>query len=250
MTQRSQVEWAETPEPLALSRDHVHLWKIRLNRAQSELLALERTLAPDERARAERFFFERDRRRFISARGQLRAILGRYLGTDPSELLFSYGARGKPFLKQPASRESVRFNLSHSGERALLGVTLDRAIGIDLEEVQSLDDAEQIAARFFSPGENARLLALPREERLEAFFYCWTLKEAYVKATGDGLARATNSFEVAFGSGRQACLLNIDGNCAEASRWSLRELIPESRYVGGLAVEGHGWSLLCSEFRA
>ncbi|HYV05451.1 MAG TPA: hypothetical protein VFB82_12735 [Blastocatellia bacterium] len=100
MIQRSQVEWAETPEPPALSRDHVHLWKMRLNREESDLLALERTLTPDELARAERFSFECDRRRFTAARGQLRAILGRYLGTDPSELLFSYGARGKPFLKQ------------------------------------------------------------------------------------------------------------------------------------------------------
>jgi 4'-phosphopantetheinyl transferase len=248
MSDWSQVEWADTREPLALSRDQVHLWKMRLDRAESDPV-LERTLAPDELARAQRFHFERDRRRFTAARGQLRAILARYLRTDPKELLFSYGPRGKPFLEQPASGASITFNLSHSGERALLGVTLEREIGVDLEEVRSLDDAEDIAARFFSPAESARLAALPREDRLEAFYCCWTLKEAYVKATGDGLSRPTQSFDVAFGCGGDARLISVDGDHKEPSRWSLIELAPETGYVGGLAVEGPSCKLICFEFR-
>ncbi|PYT03886.1 MAG: 4'-phosphopantetheinyl transferase [Acidobacteria bacterium] len=244
----AMIEWVDRTEPLPLSRDQVHLWKIRLNRAESDILPLKQTLTPDELARAGRFFFERDRRRFTAARGQLRLILGRYLGTRPGDLQFSYGDCGKPFFIQPASGPSIKFNLSHSGERALLGVTLDREIGVDLEQIHSLEDADVIAERFFSPGENARLLAVPREERLQAFFCCWTLKEAYVKATGDGLVRPTQSFDVEFGCGR-ARLLHIDGHSQEALRWSLVDLAPERRYVGGLAVEGHGWSLVCSEVR-
>lgn len=248
MSHDAQIEWAERTDPPALSRGEVHLWKMRLNGTASEHLTLKQTLAPDELARADRFYFERERRRFTAARGQLRVILGRYLGTRPSDVRFSYGARGKPFIEQPASGASLKFNLSHSRERALLAVTLEREIGVDLEEIHFLEDAEVIAERFFSPAENARLLAVPRQERLDAFFCCWTLKEAYVKATGDGLARPTRSFDVSFGCGR-ARLLDVEGDPKEARRWSLLDLVPEARYLGGLAVEGHDWVLVCSEFR-
>lgn len=238
-----------TPEQIVLSSEKVHLWKMRLNRTAAEIQLLQQNLAPDELARGKRFFYERDRRRFTAARGQLRAILGRHLGIRPSELTFSYGAGGKPFFEHSTSVASVKFNLSHSGEVALLAVTLDREIGVDLEQIHFLYDAETIAEHFFSPTENATLLATPREERLEAFFRCWTLKEAYVKATGDGLSRPTRSFDVAFGSSVPVRLLKIDGDSQEALRWSLIDLVPECRYVGGLAVEGDGWSLISSEFR-
>jgi 4'-phosphopantetheinyl transferase len=239
---RCQTRWAFPPETVELSRDQVHLWKVWLTYAGLELHSLEQSLASDEQARADRFHFARDRRRFIAARGQMRMILASYVGASARALTFSYGARGKPFLRQPLEAEALKFNLSHSGELALLAVTRDRDIGVDLEEVHFLDDDESIAERFFSPRENAALRAVPQPERLEAFFSCWTLKEAYVKATGDGLARPTNSFDVFCEPGHS---LGVEGDSQKVSRWSLVKLAPEPGYVGALAVEGQGWILDC-----
>ncbi|MFY9555865.1 MAG: 4'-phosphopantetheinyl transferase superfamily protein [Blastocatellia bacterium] len=231
------------PEAPALSRKQVHLWRLPLNLGGPDLHRLQQTLASDERARAERFYFERDRRRFIAARGQLRMILGRYVGVSPRALVISYGARGKPFLGRMFGTGAIKFNLSHSAELALVAVSQDRDIGVDLEEVRALDDAERIAERFFAPRENAALLEVPEAVRTEAFFCCWTLKEAYVKATGDGLARPTESFEVSFAPSKHTRLLSVEGDSREASRWSLVGLAPERGYIGALAVEGHGWTV-------
>jgi 4'-phosphopantetheinyl transferase len=217
---------------------------VRLKQPNGSISHLERTLAPDERARADRFHFDRDRRRFIVSRAQLRMILARYVGDDPHALVFSYGSRGKPFLAH-LLEPPLRFNLSHSGELALVAVTSGRHIGVDIEELRSSADVRELAERFFSPQENAALCALPDTVRLEAFFCCWTLKEAYVKATGDGLGRATDSFDVAFGSGKPARLLSVEGNVEEAARWSLLKLSPAPGFVGALAVEGSGWNLMC-----
>ncbi len=245
---QSECDWADAPNALSLTRDHVHIWRVQLNCSEHALRLFEQTLEPEERARAERFHFERDRRRFIAARAQLRMILARYVGIDPYALVFSYGSRGKPFLAQ-ASKPPLKFNLSHSGELALVAVTRDRDIGVDLEEVRSFDDAGGLAERFFSPQENAVLRALPETARLEAFFCCWTLKEAYVKATGDGLALATDSFDVAFARGEPVRLLRVEGDSGEASRWSLVGLAPAPGYIGGVAVEGHDWSMTFWDFR-
>lgn len=240
-----QREWANPPETLALSRDDVHVWKLRLNKSESDLHVLGRTLASDERAKAGRFHFERDRRRFIAARGQLRLILGRYCEADPRSVVFSYGPRGKPFLAQPVQARKIAFNLSHSGELALAAVTQNRSIGIDLEEIHPLDDFRRIAERFFSPRENEVLSRLPESEQLEAFFHCWTRKEAYVKATGDGLARPTESFDVSFLSGEPARLLSVGGGLDDPECWLLVGLVPEHDYVGAVAVERRGLSQAC-----
>jgi 4'-phosphopantetheinyl transferase len=244
----SECDWADAPNALSLTRDHVHIWRVHLNCSKSAVRLFDETLAPEERARAERFHFDRDRRRFIAARAQLRMILARYVGVDPHALVFTYGSRGKPSLAQPLE-PPIRFNLSHSGELALVGITLDRDIGVDLEEVRSFDDIDRLAERFFSPGENAHLRALPDAARLEAFFCCWTLKEAYVKATGDGLGRATESFDVAFARGEPVRLLSVEGDSGEASRWRLGGLAPALGYVGAAAVEGHDWSIAFWDLR-
>ena len=238
-------EWGDPPETLALSRDRVHVWMVRLNPTPPRLQVFWQTLAPDERARAERFHFERDRRRFIAARGQLRMILGRYALVDPTALAFSYGPRGKPFLSHPQRTPAISFNLSHSGELALAAVTHDRSVGVDIEEMRALNDAEGIAERFFSPREYSVFRAIPEQERLEGFYRCWTCKEAYVKATGDGLARPTESFDVAFSRGAAARLLSVEGEADEAARWSMAALEPARGYIGAIAVEGHNWSLAC-----
>ena len=120
-------------------------------------------------------------------------------------------------------------------------------VGVDLEAIRALDDIEGIARRFFSARENAALVNTPVSEQSEAFFRCWTLKEAFVKATGDGLARPTESFDVAFGRG-EAELLSVEGKPDEASRWKLFQFSPAANFVGALAVEGQDWELRRFEY--
>jgi 4'-phosphopantetheinyl transferase len=246
---RPKLEWADSPKTLAPCPNQVHLWRLRLMLGEADLERMAKTLASDEISKANRFRFERDRRRFIAARGQLRTILGRYFAISPYALQFSYGAHGKPWISEPVQARALRFNLSHSGEFALIAIVLDRDLGVDLEEVQALDDAERIAGQFFSRCENEALREVPAAERLEAFFECWTLKEAFLKATGEGLSRPTQSFDVAFGHRQPARLLRVDDVSEEASRWSLMGFVPAVGYAGGLAVEGFGWDVASWECR-
>jgi 4'-phosphopantetheinyl transferase len=205
------------------------------------------TLAPDECLRAERFHFERDRRRFIVGRGVLRTILGRYLGLEPNHLQFCYGPRGKPALAGISTRPNawLCFNLAHSQNLALYAVTCERELGVDIECIHAIPDAEQIAARYFSAHENAGLRSLPANQKQEAFFNCWTRKEAYIKAIGDGLAQPLAEFDVALAPGEPARLLRIKDNAQAAARWSIQALTPAPGYVAALAVKGHDWQLKC-----
>jgi 4'-phosphopantetheinyl transferase len=201
-------------------------------------------LAPDERERAERFHFERLRWRFVVGRGVLRIILAGYLGTAPAGVRIAYGLRGKPRLAD-GHGDALRFNLAHSGGLALYAVTRGRELGVDLEEVRPLEDAEAIAARYFSAGEAAALGALPHADRLAGFFRCWTRKEAYVKARGEGLAIPLHQFDVSVAPDEPARLLGSRREPGDADRWSLVGLSPAPGYAGALAIEGRGWSLSC-----
>jgi len=237
--------WNAPPADMAVSNDEVHVWRASLDLAESEVQRLAQTLSADERTRSERFYFERDRQRFIAGRGMLRQILGRYLGIDPSRLRFRYGAHGKPALAEPAGERGLRFNVSHSQGLALYAVTCNREVGVDLERVRPISNADRIAERFFSSQENAALRALPANLKCEGFFTCWTRKEAYIKARGDGLSFSLDQFDVSLAPGAPAALLDVRGHPQEVSRWSLLELIAGSGYVAALAVEGHHWRLKC-----
>ena len=164
------------------------------------------TLAADERTKAERYYFERDRLRFIIAHGVLRAILSLYLNESPKRLSFCEGSHGKPALALDSGGDSIRFNMSHSHRMALYAVTRSREVGIDLEFVRCDLEAEQIAERVFSPREIAELRALPAALRRNAFFLCWTRKEAYIKAKGEGLSLPLDQFDVSLIPGEPAAL--------------------------------------------
>jgi 4'-phosphopantetheinyl transferase len=161
----------------------------------------------------------------------------------PDQLRFDYSNHGKPKLAKTFGQGRLSFNLSHSGGLALYSVTLGREIGIDLERVWEDLEYEQIAERFFSPREGTMLRRLPARQRPEAFFNCWTRKEAYLKARGEGLSLPLNQFDVSMAPGEPAALLNVWDDPQEATRWTLQELIPAPGYVGALAVEGHAWRL-------
>lgn len=198
------------------------------------LAGLERTLAGDERERADRFRFDAHRRAYVVGRGTLRTILARYLGADPARLSLGAGAHGKPFL----AGARLRFNLSHSGDVALYAVATGVEVGIDVELITSGVNHDALAARFFSARERDDLLALPAAARPEAFFACWARKEAVVKAFGNGLSMRLCDFDVSLTTGDTARLIEVRGRPEEAGRWSLRPLDVGPGYAAALAVEG------------
>lgn len=236
-----QTVWHMPPGVLTLGPREVHVWRVDLDRHQARQPMLWETLSPDERLRAQRFRFQEHETRFVVGRGLLRTLLGRYLRASPERLQFRYTSHGKPELA-PCTGGNLSFNLSHTGGVALVAVTLDRHIGVDVERVPPQGwDYQEIASRFFSPGEVARINALPSHARLYGFFTCWTLKEAYLKAVGVGLSMPLNQFEVVFGHGEQATLSPASGAAEDLPLWSLRRLDPGAGLVGAVCAEGQDW---------
>jgi 4'-phosphopantetheinyl transferase len=245
-----ELLWPPAPDKPMLAESTVHVWCAPLDQEQANVEAFFRFLSPDEQERAGRFYFARDRQHFIVGRGVLRSILGRYLDLEPRACIFSYGSKGKPSLapelvKGVPQAVDLRFNLSHSGGLALFAFTYGRDLGVDIEQRRELEDAERIARRFFSRGEVQVFCALPMSLRMQGFFNCWTRKEAYIKATGDGLSMPLDCFEVSLLPGEPARFLRVQGEPAAALRWFLRELQPASDYVAAVCVEGQGWTLQC-----
>ena len=238
--------WRQPPADVAAPDGEVHVWRAHLERQEAEMAALAKTLSPAEEERAARFYFERDRGRFVAGRATLRALLGRYLGTAAEEVRFEYGPQGKPALARGCGDGSLTFNLSHSGELALYAFARRRAVGVDVERVRRLRDTAAIARRFFSPREVAVVQAAPAERQVTVFLEIWTRKEAYIKALGEGLSRPLAEFSVALGSER-APLDHVEGDEEEAGRWRLQPLFPGPGYVAAVAVEGDGWQLCCWE---
>ena len=237
--------WGFPPATIILGSNEVHVWRAALDEPPPQIDSFLHTLAADEQTRAERFYFQRDRERFITARGVLRAILGLYLNRAPKCLSFCYSSHGKPALAWESGGDAIRFNMSHSHGVALYAVARGREVGIDLEFIRRDLEVEQIAERFFSRRETATLRALPTDLRKYAFFLCWTRKEAYIKARGEGLSLPLDQFDVSLIPGEPAALLSAQPDSDEALRWSLQELTLASGYVAALAVEGRGWSLSC-----
>jgi 4'-phosphopantetheinyl transferase len=226
-------------------QDEVHVWRACLDRTAAELQALSETLAPDETARAERFHFPRDRERFVAARGLLRALLSGYTGQPPGELRLTANEHGKPQLAAPAEApHPLRFNVTHSRDLALYAVTWGREVGVDLEWMHKDLDFEGVVGRFFSPREAAALRALSREARREAFFACWTRKEAYVKARGRGLSLGLDTFDVSLTPSGPPEPVHQSGEPDEAGCWSVYGFIPAAGYVAALAVEGNAWRMV------
>ena len=238
--------WVPAPTDLVLSGDDVHVWRVRLDQSEACARRLQPILSADEQARARRFHFERDRKHFLVARGLLRLILSLYLDLEPSQLRFRYGTHGKPSLVTMSHHETVSFNASDSGGLALYAITRGRKVGVDLEQIRTDFSCKQIAEQFFSAREKAMLQGLHTEGAIRtAFFDCWTRKEAYIKARGEGLSLPLDQFDVSLLPGEPATLLEMRGDPLEASRWSLHDLNPGPGYAAALAVEGHGWRLAC-----
>ena len=217
------------------------MWRTRLEQSAEMQESYLRTLAEDERVRANRFHFDQHRRHFVVARGFLRSLLARYLDTTPEAVRFAYGPYGKPILD---GESSLRFNASHSGDWAVYAFVQDHEVGIDVEHIKKDFETEGIAERFFSAGEVETLNTLAAEERPAAFFRCWTRKEAYIKAIGSGLSHPLDSFDVTLAPGEPAAISRVE------ELWSLFDLDVAPDYAGALAVASSGHRLHQFELRS
>lgn len=208
----------------------IDLWTIPLERSEVEWRALAHILHPDEVARARRFRFDRDRRRYIVARASLRKILGHYLGLSPTAIRFEYGAHGKPTLSGEEKR--LEFNLSHSGEKGLLGITPAGVgeIGVDIEFIdRNLWDVNETAETVFTPEEIAELQSYPKGERVDPFLAGWTRKEAYLKGIGKGLALPLKDFSVSLRPDATRPSLSAPG-------WQLAAFWESEAYIASVAI--------------
>ena len=221
-----------------LPDDEAHIWRAPLDLAPSQVDHLKSSLSIDERKRADRFVFLKDRRRFIVGRGRLRTILARYLDAQPAQLQFCLGMYGKPSLATVSGEPELRFNLSHSRGLALYAVSRSCEIGIDLERIRTDFDCRHLAERFLSPGENVVLDGIPSNLKHEIFLAYWTCKEAYAKATGLGLSLPLDQIDVTTAVVRLIGRLNSKSNQEKSDTWSLLNFRPGSGYIASLAIEG------------
>jgi 4'-phosphopantetheinyl transferase len=216
-----------------LTTNDIHIWQASLDQPIQRWNALADLLSPDETTRAAAFIFERDRRKFIVARAVLRQLLGRYLNINPRAVKFTYADKGKPSL---ADAPTLQFNVSHAHELALYAFGINQPLGIDLEYQREVIDMHGIARGNFSAQENALFNSLPDHLKQEAFFNCWTRKEAYIKALGEGLSHPLDTFDVTFVPNEPARLIEVRGFADEAAQWSFHAFTPQPNYIAALAT--------------
>lgn len=237
MVSRSD-NWPAAPSSISID-DDIHIWRAHLRQDPATVQRLYEILNPDERRRADKYHFQKDRDHFVVARGALREILSAYIRISPARIRFSYNRYGKPALSdgEPFA-DLLRFSVSHSHGIALYGLTQGREIGIDIEHIRADFASLDIAEHFFSPAEVESLRAVPANQQTDAFFCCWSRKEAYIKALGKGLSHPLKEFAVSLAPGLPARLLNAGNDPHETARWSMLELFPADGYAAALVVEG------------
>ena len=223
------TDWQLPPDNLALGDGDVHVWLIDAPEPTDNLAAHRDLLSPSELDRAAKFHFEPDRRLFVISHAAVRAILARYLNTPVASIEFTSGMNGKPSLAPAWAASGIEFNLSHSHGAALIAMARNCAVGVDIEFVKTDFAFEGIAERFFTPGEVSALRALPSALRRQAFYKCWTSKEALLKAKGTGLVGQLDEVEINRETGR--ILAAVDG-------WSLSSLDPGPGYAAALVSQG------------
>jgi len=226
-----------------LDKRGVHLWYLDLEDGRIGERECASLLSADETERAARLRFARDRRHFNICRGAVRMLLASYLEEEPSRLIFSYSAKGKPELGGVHQSRGLRFNVSHSGDMACVGVTLERRIGVDIEAIRYDVEIKAIAQRFFSVSEQRDLASLPVDDQHRGFFNCWARKEAYLKALGSGLSLPLSEFDVSLRPGEPARLLATRPDANEAKRWTMLEPELNEKYATAIVAEGAGLEL-------
>jgi 4'-phosphopantetheinyl transferase len=228
---------------LRIEPREVHVWRAELRQAVHVIDGLRATLDTEELSRANRFVFERHRLRYVAAHGMLRQLLSAYVGIAPDRIELGRARYGKPYLLGDGARSALRFNLAHSSDLMLVAIGVRRELGVDLEFIGRRRDVAGIARHFFSPNEVTTLTALPADERLAAFYRCWTRKEAYIKACGRGLKMRLDDFDVSLEPGVSRGLLRSALATDEPERWRFADLRAGPGFEAALAVEGHEWRL-------
>ncbi len=240
------IDWTAAPDDVVLSKDQVHVWYADFGLHPSvEIDEKLQILSPDEIQKSQRFRFAKDRYHYINARSWLRIVIGKYLQKYPVFFQFGYGEQGKPWLKnEEGNPHSLRFNLSHSEGVVLCALAWECAVGIDVEALRYEDSYDKVAENFFSKNEQLALQTVAPELQQTAFFNCWTRKEAYLKARGDGLTFPLDTFDVSL-QADEPKLISVHHFPQENQRWTLFHLNPKPQFIGALAVEGKPDNLRC-----
>jgi len=232
------MNWIRTIRPCVPAAGEVHLWKADFADWVGRLAELKCTLSLDEVNRSDRFLRNEDRDRYIFAHGVLRRVLAACRGCEPGTLVFDLGDHGKPFLAIPViESESIEFNLSHSGDLVLIGVTSSCPLGVDVERLSRKVEFEGLGDRFFSSEESEAIRLRPEGERRRVFFDTWVCKEAFIKAVGDGLTMPLDSFAVRF-EDEQTLVGDSAGkeNPRLRTSWFLDRFEVAPDYVGAVAA--------------
>jgi 4'-phosphopantetheinyl transferase len=230
------TSWSQAPLPLAFPTARVDIWKVCFD--QPPKAGCEASiLSPDEIARAGRFHFEKDRIQFTRCRCALRRILADYLAIAPGEIRFEYLISGKPQLAADQNPRALEFNVSHSANIALIAVSSEHRLGVDVEKIRGDVDVEALAERFFSPRERDGIRALPDLLRVPGFFACWTRKEAFLKATGAGLSFPLADFSVTTHPDHAPEIEDISGNREGGKPWFLSDLHVIDGYRAAVVLE-------------
>lgn len=233
-------------DPPALTASAVHVWLFASDLPLTPYEELLACLDASERDRASRFHFERDRLRFVAAHARLRRLLGRYTNSPDAELRFVHGPSGKPELDSGAGRPLVSFNLARSGGWAVAAVTAGAPVGVDLEALRDFPEHEDIARCHFAPAEIEALSRLPALDRAEGFLAVWTLKEAWLKATGDGLSAPLSRFDVLSDPG----FVRKVAPSERIAGWRSFGLRPAPDIVAALSVQMASPKLTCFGFKS
>jgi 4'-phosphopantetheinyl transferase len=244
------IDWANLADGRRLARGEVHIWKLQ-SAPGADLAQYTSLLSPEERDRAARFRFPHLRRSFIVDHGRMRLVLAAYTGIAPEDLFFAVNEFGKPELTNPEAADlpgRLRFNLSHTEGLTLLALCLDADLGVDVEPLRPMKDLELVAQSHFSPREIAALGAVDAWEKQRAFFYCWTRKEAFLKARGRGLSIPLDSFAVSLTADDPPALLECRWDPEEIGRWSLFSLEPGQDFAGALAIQRGDWRICWFEW--
>lgn len=230
--------WKTPPNPLLVNDQELHIWRVHLSFSEADIKHFRSILSADEIERADRFIRSIHGERFTIARGALRIILGRYLDFNPVDIQFEYNEHGKPLLQLPDSVERLSFNSTHSGEQAVIAVCRHSSVGVDIEGYRESLELEKVAQRYFSPAEVEAFNRMEESNRQVAFYRCWSSKEAFMKATGQGLSVGLNNFEVEMDPARKPAVIKTNDSLPSADTWECMEIPMGGMMAGVVAVEG------------
>lgn len=240
-----RIDWEDAPANLELVGGELHVWQASLDLTARRMEGLFHGLSSDEHERAGRFHFEKDREDFVAARGILRELLGSYAGLSARDLIFSYTDYGKPVLSNSRLAGVLQFNVAHSHGIAMYAFVLGRDVGIDVECHRGDLVVEEAARGVCSPNEMEILRSLPEAQQRIAFFDCWTRKEAYIKARGQGLSLPLDQFSVSLLPGKRPELFSANGDPLEGGSWMLLDVAPRTGYSAAVAYAGSDLRMKC-----